>query len=117
MVRMFFAAALAILGLTAPKAQERAPNPGTQTQLREWPISGVWGVRLIRIVDGSLGCWLGTGHANQTSGEQYLWGIRWRPGKRWRHDHRQQSTSNRRAFNTNHYRSDSHWHVPNQPED
>jgi len=79
MVRMFFAAALAILGLTAPKAQERAPNPGTQTQLREWPISGVWGVRLIRIVDGSLGCWLGTGHADQTSGEQYLWGVRWRP--------------------------------------
>jgi hypothetical protein len=62
----------------AALAQERSPNQGAQGILRTWPDSGVWGVALIRLVDGPLGCWLATGHSDQSSGERYFWGVRWR---------------------------------------
>jgi hypothetical protein len=32
----------------------------------------------MRLVDGGLGCVLLTGHKNQGTNEQYLWGIQWR---------------------------------------
>lgn len=79
MMRVIFAAVTALLLCMATlKAQERAPNPGTQPLLRAWPDSGIWGVGLFRLVDGALGCLLVTGHINPKLGEQYYWGIRWR---------------------------------------
>jgi hypothetical protein len=79
MMRVLLGAPLfVLLGMSLPQAQERVPNPGKQGVLRSWPYSGVWGVALVRLVDGPLGCWLVTGHTNPTSGETYLWGIRWR---------------------------------------
>ncbi len=77
--RVFIGAALTILsGVSASLAQERAPNPGKQAVLRAWPMSGAWGVILIRLIDGRLGCLLATGHQDQRSGETYNWGVRWR---------------------------------------
>lgn len=70
--------AVALSVMPAAHAQTRAPNPGTQTVLREWPMSGAWGVVLIRLIDGPLGCLMATAHGDQRSGEQYHWGLRWR---------------------------------------
>jgi len=64
--------------LSGAHAQQRAPNPGTQFILREWPMSGAWNVALIRLIDGPLGCLLATAHADQANGEKYMWGLRWR---------------------------------------
>lgn len=69
--------AMALLALCgAASAQQRTPN--TQNILRVWPHTGVWQVVLIRLVDGALGCLLGTSHVDKTTGESYSWGIRWR---------------------------------------
>ena len=54
------------------------PNAGTQGVLRVWPLVGVWEVSLARLVYGDLGCRLLTGQPNQSSGERYAWGFRWR---------------------------------------
>ena len=75
-------AAIAFLALhTAASAQQRSPNQGTQGVLRSWPVTGVWQVSLVRFIDGGLGCLFATGHADQTTGERYVWGIRWRNDK------------------------------------
>jgi hypothetical protein len=79
MLRSVFTAALLASALSsAALAQERVPNPGKSGIIRSWPDSGVWGVALARLVDGGLGCWLGTGHTNTATGEKYIWGLRWR---------------------------------------
>jgi hypothetical protein len=59
-------------------AQQRTPNNQTQGILRSWPANGGWEVALTRLLDGAFGCLLLTGHADQTSGERYFWGIRLR---------------------------------------
>lgn len=64
--------AIAFAMLSSAHAQHRAPKPRTQTIPRGWPVSGAWGVVLLRLNDGPLGCLLTTG------GEQYIWGLRWR---------------------------------------
>ena len=75
MIRAFTAAVAFLVVHTAALAQQRLPNQGSQGVLRSWPVTGVWQVRLVRFVDGGLGCLLATGHADQASGERYFWGI------------------------------------------
>jgi hypothetical protein len=77
MRRLLLAAACLILSVAA-QAQQRSANPGASGVLRTWPDSGVWGVALVRLIDGPLGCWFVTGHFDQRSGERYIWGVRWR---------------------------------------
>lgn len=81
MLRFLCSAAVLAALSSATIAQERVPNPGKSGTIRSWPDSGVWGVVLARLVDGGLGCWLGTGHTNTATGEKYIWGIRWRPAE------------------------------------
>jgi hypothetical protein len=81
MVRAFIAVVAFLVLHIAASAQQRLPNQGTQGVLRSWPVTGVWQVSLVRLVDGGLGCLLMTGHADQSSGERYFWGIRLRNEK------------------------------------
>ena len=78
MRRLLFAVVSIVLLCVAAVGQERVPNQGTQGILRTWPVTGVWQVILVRLVYGDLGCLLITGHADQKSGERYVWGLRWR---------------------------------------
>lgn len=62
--------------LSSAHAQQRPQKPRPQTLPRAWPVSGPWGVVLLRLNDGPLGCLLTTGR--NANGEQYIWGLRWR---------------------------------------
>jgi hypothetical protein len=68
--------AIAFAMLSSAHAQQRPLKPPTQTVARTWPVSGAWGVVLLRLNDGPLGCLLTTGR--NANGEQYIWGLRWR---------------------------------------
>jgi hypothetical protein len=69
---------LALMAFSPPAlAQQRTTNQGSPGPLREWPPSGAWQTILIRLLSTSdLGCVTATGYRNQTTGEQYFWGIR-----------------------------------------
>lgn len=66
--------AVAVPGLAV--AQQRTPNPGTRSQIREWPQAGVWETNLQRRTDienSPLECVGGTGFFSDPV-NYYLWG-------------------------------------------
>ena len=75
-LRICASIAIAFAMLSSAHAQQRPSKPRAQTLPRAWPVSGPWGVVLLRLNDGPLGCLLTTGR--NANGEQYIWGLRWR---------------------------------------
>jgi hypothetical protein len=72
--RIITAIAITVLAPSA-LAQQRIPNPGNEAVIRTWPDTGAWGVALVRVVGGRLGCILGTARVNPTANERLSMGF------------------------------------------
>jgi hypothetical protein len=76
-VRALFLCIALLVGFAgAAPAQQRSMNDGAPGLLRIWPQIGVWQAALMRLNDGSLGCWVITSHSSNDPDDRYFWGVR-----------------------------------------
>ncbi len=76
---LFLGTALVVGYAGMASAQQRSMNDGAPGLLRVWPQMGVWQAGLMRLNDGSLGCWLVTSHTSNDPDDRYFWGVRSKP--------------------------------------